>query len=96
MFPMDNLPHSLQVITIQHTFPQVIEEVLDGIVPYDKFWVSCYKLSEASLHAEVHVELDELDRDVVLLKSSKKDVEVKRDMDGVSEFLESFYIECHR
>jgi proteasomal ATPase-associated factor 1 len=86
----DNLPLSLPVVTIQHTFPQVIQEVKDGVIPYDKFWVSCYRRSETSVHAEVHVELDEVDRDLVSLKSSEKDVEVKRDAEGVSELLDSF------
>jgi proteasomal ATPase-associated factor 1 len=56
---------TLPVVTIQPTFPEVIQEVLDGIIPSDKFWVSCYKTSETSVHAKVHVELDEIDRNLV-------------------------------
>jgi proteasomal ATPase-associated factor 1 len=86
----DILPLSLPVVTIQHSFPQIIQELQDGVIPYDKFWVSCYKRSETSVHAVVHVELDEVDRDLLSFKSSEKDVEVTRDAEGVSELLDSF------
>ena len=54
-------PLTLPVVTIQNTFPEVIKEVLDGIIPSDKFWVSCYNAAEPSVYAKVQVELDEID-----------------------------------
>lgn len=80
-------PMILPVITIQHTFPEVIQEVLDGIIPSDKFWVSCYKTSEPSVHAKVHVELDEINRNLVNLSPVEDAVEVLKAPSGVSVFL---------
>ena len=77
-------PLTLPVVTIQHTFPEVIQEVLDGIIPSDKFWVSCYKTSETSVHAKVLVELDEIDRDLVNLSPVEGNVEVLKTSNGVS------------
>ena len=84
-------PLTLPVVTIQPTFTEVIQEVLDGIIPSDKFWVSCYKTSETSVHAKVHVELDEIDRNLVNFSpvegTSNDDVEVLKASNGVSSFL---------
>lgn len=84
-------PLTLPVVTIQPTFTEVIQEVLDGIIPSDKFWVSCYKTSETSVHAKVHVELDEIDRNLVNFSpvegTSNDDVEVVKASNGVSSFL---------
>jgi proteasomal ATPase-associated factor 1 len=77
-------PLTLPVVTIQPTFPEVIQEVLDGIIPSDKFWVSCYKTSEPSVHAKVLVELDEIDRNLVNLSPLEGDVEVVKAFNGVS------------
>ncbi|KAF8957187.1 WD40-repeat-containing domain protein [Flammula alnicola] len=73
---------NLPVVTIQNTFPEVIQEVQEGIIPYDKFWVSCYRASETSIHAKVNAELDDHDRDLVLLKAVDGDVEVSKDSTG--------------
>lgn len=78
-------PLTLPVVTIQPTFPEVIQEVLDGIVPSDKFWVSCYKTPEPSVHAKVHAGLDEIDRNRVNL-SAEGDVEVLKTFNSVSVF----------
>jgi len=75
---------SLPVISIQNTFPQVIQEVEDGLIPDDKFWVSCYKNSEPSIHAKINAELDHLDRNLVRLNPVQGDVEISRDGTGVS------------
>lgn len=61
----------LPAVSIQPSFPEVIQEVQDGVIPFDKFWVSCYKNSETSIHAKVFVELDDVDRNLVLLKPVK-------------------------
>ena len=55
------------VVTVQPTASEIIEEVNDGVVPTDKFWVSCYKTSEPSIHTKIHVELDERDRNLIRL-----------------------------
>jgi proteasomal ATPase-associated factor 1 len=77
-------PLTLPVVTIQNTFQEVIQEVLDGIIPSDKFWVSCYKSSESSVHAKVHAELDEFDRNLVNLSPTEGDVEMVKASNGVS------------
>ncbi|KAF9523680.1 WD40-repeat-containing domain protein [Crepidotus variabilis] len=72
---------SLPVISIQPSFPEVLQEIQDGVIPFDKFWVSCYKSGETSTHAKVLAELDETDRNLVLLKPVNEDGE--RDDDSV-------------
>ena len=58
----------LPICTVQHDFHSVVQDVLDGTVPYDKFWVSCYKLGEPSVHGKATATLDECDRNRVLLE----------------------------
>lgn len=77
---------TLPVVTIQSTFKEVIQEVQDGIIPSDKFWVSCYKTSEPSIHAKVHVELDDVNRNLVNLSPVEGEVEVLKAPNGVSVF----------
>ncbi|KAF9555201.1 WD40 repeat-like protein [Agrocybe pediades] len=73
---------TLPVVTIQDSFPQVVQDVEDGLVPLDKFWVSCYKASEPSVHAKINAELDERDRNLVVLKPSEGEVDVVKDSNG--------------
>ena len=68
---------TLPVITVQHTYPDVIHEVKEGIIPSEKFWVSCYKTDEQSFHGKVLVELDEVNRDLVILKPEEEILEVQ-------------------
>ncbi|KIJ98347.1 hypothetical protein K443DRAFT_680870 [Laccaria amethystina LaAM-08-1] len=68
---------TLPVITVQHTYPDVIHEVKQGIIPSEKFWVSCYKIGEQSFHGKVYVELDEVNRDLVVLKPEEEGLEVQ-------------------
>ncbi|GLB45693.1 putative WD domain, G-beta repeat [Lyophyllum shimeji] len=75
-------PLTLPVVTIDPTFPTVIQEVHAGILPYEKFWVSCYKTSHPSVHAKIQAELDERNRDLVLLKAIEGDVAMTRGTDG--------------
>jgi proteasomal ATPase-associated factor 1 len=58
-------PLILPICTVQPDFETSIRDVNDGFVPEDKFWVSCYKAGEESVHGEVHVSLNERDRNVV-------------------------------
>lgn len=81
---MNQAALSLPVVSVQNTFPHVIQEVEDGLIPYDKFWVSCYKNSEPSIHAKVKAELDHLNRSLVHLTPIEGDVDVSRDGTGVS------------
>ncbi|KXN87837.1 Proteasomal ATPase-associated factor 1 [Leucoagaricus sp. SymC.cos] len=66
---------SLPVVTVQRDFCDVIRDVDEGIAPVDKFWVSCYKSGETSVHAKVEVELDEVKRDLVRFRAKDGDVE---------------------
>jgi proteasomal ATPase-associated factor 1 len=65
---------NLPIVTIQDSFSTVISEVESGLVPLDKFWVSCYLRSQTSVHAEVHVELDEKDRNLVRLQPNNANI----------------------
>ena len=47
----DNLP----LVTVQHDFQTVIDDVRSNVVSADKFWVSCYKTGETSVHGSVLV-----------------------------------------
>ncbi|KAH9476650.1 hypothetical protein JR316_0010563 [Psilocybe cubensis] len=69
---------TLPVVTIQHTFAEVIQEIQDGVIASENFWVSCYKKSETSVHAKINAELDEHNRNLVNLTTieEKGDVEV--------------------
>lgn len=61
-------PIILPICTVQHDFRSVTQDVLDGIVPDDKFWVSCYKSEEPSVHGGATVTLDDSNRDLLLFK----------------------------
>ncbi|KAF5329606.1 hypothetical protein D9619_009407 [Psilocybe cf. subviscida] len=78
----------LPVLTVQNSFSEVIKEVQDGFTPYDRFWVSCYKASEPSVHTKIRAELDDRDRNLVLLKSEEDGVDIKRESSG------SYSISC--
>ncbi|KAF8055166.1 WD40-repeat-containing domain protein [Lyophyllum atratum] len=75
-------PLTLPVVTIDPTFPSVIQDVHSGIIPIEKFWISCYKTSQPSVHAKVQAELDDVDRDLVRLKVEEGDVAITRGHDG--------------
>jgi proteasomal ATPase-associated factor 1 len=64
-----NKPITLPVATIQHDFQSVIIDVREGTVPFEDFWISCYRPDCPSVHGQVRVELDESDRTKVQLKS---------------------------
>ena len=49
--PLVHLP----IVTVQHDFETVLADVKDGTVEQDKFWISCYKEGEQSVHASVQV-----------------------------------------
>ena len=57
---------NLPISSIQPDFEAVINEVKEGIVPEDSFWLSFYKSGETSVHGKVTLTLDEKDRNLVL------------------------------
>lgn len=63
-------PVILPIVTIQDDFTQVVSDVREGIVPDDKFWLSCYKTGETSIHGKIRVTLDDIDRDALVLNGS--------------------------
>lgn len=85
----------LPVLTVQNSFSEVIKEVQVGFTPYDRFWVSCYKASEPSVHTKIRAELDDRDRNLVLLKSEEDGVDIKRESSGVSHRIESEPLNIH-
>ncbi|KAJ8519823.1 hypothetical protein ONZ45_g3258 [Pleurotus djamor] len=52
---------TLPIVTIRLDFTSVISDVQSGIVPYDSFWLSCYKEGSSSVHGKVKAELDDDD-----------------------------------
>ncbi|KAF5378520.1 hypothetical protein D9615_007059 [Tricholomella constricta] len=81
MPPLD--PINLPIVTIDPTFPAVIGDVHAGIVPSEKFWVSCYKTAQPSVHAKIQAELDDKDRNLMHLKAIEGEVGIQRGSDGV-------------
>ena len=58
-------PTVLPIATIQVDFESLVDDVFNGLVPEEKFWLSCYKTGEQSLHGKIHIALNEQDRNVV-------------------------------
>lgn len=77
-------PITLPVVTIDPTYPNVIQDVFSGIVPTEKFWVSCYKASHPSVHAKIKAELHAKNRDLVVTSVDEGDLKLDRADDGVS------------
>ena len=74
---------NLPISSIQPDFEAVINEVKEGIVPEDSFWLSFYKSGETSIHGKVTLTLDEKDRNLVLYEG--KDGVVFNNRGKVSE-----------
>ena len=62
---MSENPIVLPIATVQTDFESLIDDVFSGLVPEDKFWLSCYKSGEQSVHGKVHLSLNERDRILV-------------------------------
>ena len=58
-------PIALPITTVQVDFQQSIDDVFSGLMPEDKFWLSCYKTGEQSVHGKVHLALNERDRNLL-------------------------------
>ena len=61
---------NLPISSIQPDFEAVINEVKEGIVPEDSFWLSFYKSGETSVHGKVTLTLYEKDRNLVLYEGN--------------------------
>lgn len=61
-------PIFLPITTVQHDFEAVVTDVREGVVPSEDFWISCYHQNKPSVHGKVRAELDETDRNLVLLE----------------------------
>lgn len=61
-------PILLSIATVQHDFEAVVRDVREGTVLSEDFWISCYHQNEPSVHGKIRAELDEKDRQLVLLK----------------------------
>lgn len=68
-------PMALPILTVQSDFADVIADVDAGLVPEDRFWLSCYKSGEPSVHAKVHVALDDVDRNLIRFTPKDGDVD---------------------
>ncbi|KAG6817012.1 hypothetical protein H0H87_000908 [Tephrocybe sp. NHM501043] len=75
-------PITLPVASIDPTFLNVVEDIHLGVVPSEKFWISCYKASHPSVHAKIQAELDARDRDLVLTTVLEGDLTLDRANDG--------------
>lgn len=62
---MAEQPIILPIATVQDGFQSIIDDVFNGLVPEDNFWLSCYKTGEQSVHGKVHLSLNERDRNLV-------------------------------
>lgn len=61
-------PTVLPIGTVQNDFETVISDVQEGLVPEETFWFSTYKTGEPSVHGKVHITLDEVDRNLILVE----------------------------
>ncbi|KAJ3759905.1 WD40-repeat-containing domain protein [Lentinula raphanica] len=75
--------HTVRIVTVQATFPTVVNEVYSGVIPFENIWISCYDNSPAetrqpdslgSIHAKVRVVLDDEDREKVVFRAREGDV----------------------
>ncbi|KAK7455885.1 hypothetical protein VKT23_010922 [Stygiomarasmius scandens] len=65
---------TLPIVTIQSTFPTVVNEIYNGVIPFEDIWVSCYDHSPSgprSSHSKVTVVLDDVDREKVNLETKQ-------------------------
>ena len=70
-------PIFLPITTVQPDFEAVVTDVREGMVPSEDFWISCYHQNEPSVHGKVRAELDETDRNLVLLHG-REGVQIER------------------
>ena len=70
-------PIFLPITTVQPDFEAVMTDVREGMVPSEDFWISCYHQNEPSVHGKVRAELDETDRNLVLLHG-REGVQIER------------------
>ncbi|KAL1744274.1 WD40-repeat-containing domain protein [Schizophyllum fasciatum] len=80
----------LPIVTAQPSFPDVVREVDEGIIPSEQIWVSCYRRAlpdsnganinrPTSVHAKIDVALDARDRNLVRFGVVEGDVRLEKD-----------------
>ncbi|KAJ3893791.1 WD40-repeat-containing domain protein [Lentinula edodes] len=74
---------TLPIVTVQPTFPIVVNEVYSGVIPFENIWISCYNNSSSdspapssSIHSKVRVVLDDEDREKVVYQVREGDVNI--------------------
>jgi hypothetical protein len=65
---MMSTPTSLSQVTVQTDSLSVINDVEEGLVEGEDFWVSCYDVSRPSVHGKVRVATSDEARDRCALK----------------------------
>ncbi|TRM57505.1 WD40-repeat-containing domain protein [Schizophyllum amplum] len=81
---MTSLRTYLPIVTAQPSFPDVVREVDDGMIPNEKIWVSCYTHKWGkSIHAKIDVTLDAHDRSLVRFNTVEGDVKLEKDARGI-------------
>lgn len=58
-------PYILPICSVQPDFEISVNDIRDGIVPEETFWLSCYKAGEDSVHGKVRLSLNERDRNII-------------------------------
>ncbi|EAU87447.2 hypothetical protein CC1G_02206 [Coprinopsis cinerea okayama7 len=86
------IPQVLPVVTVQPTLGEVLHEVQEGIIPFERVWISCYKTSETSVHGKFIAVLDDVDRDLVTL--SKEEPGIEFDFIGNGKHGHEFKASC--
>ncbi|KDQ52262.1 hypothetical protein JAAARDRAFT_40382 [Jaapia argillacea MUCL 33604] len=67
----------LPIATIQPSFSSVIDDVHEGLIPAEDFWISCYKFGDTSVHGKVKVSASEGNRSEVRL-DARDGVEIEK------------------
>lgn len=59
---MSDTPLILPICSVQPDFDVSVQDVRNGIIPEETFWLSCYRAGEDSVHSKVQLALSERDR----------------------------------
>jgi hypothetical protein len=79
--PTSRLP--IPITILKPAFKSIISDVIAGVKPSGStFWASCYRQKHPSVHATIHVEVDEKNRDVVNLVPKEGDIQISRQIEG--------------
>lgn len=89
---------TVPIVNVQPSFPSVLQDVLDGLIPHEDVWVSCYleppsqssSATTRSVHSKLQAVLDESNRDQINLITKEGDAQIQ----GDSRTKSSFQVEC--